>query len=68
MTPEMINLEFAHILLDQQLKDANKELFEDPDYEDYDQEEESAEDSEDQQPLSQINTNVEWEDIDVEDA
>lgn len=37
MTPEQIDLEFSHMLLDQKLKNGNKEVFEDAEYEGYDE-------------------------------
>lgn len=38
MTPEQIDLEFTHMLVDQQEKNSNKQVYTDSDYEDYDKE------------------------------
>lgn len=37
MTPEQVDLEFAHIAHDRQLADGNKQVYVDEDYEQYDQ-------------------------------
>lgn len=38
MTPEQIDMEFAHISLDKKVANGNKETFEDEEYEAYDKE------------------------------
>jgi len=76
MTREMIELEFAHIALDQKLKGGNTEQYEDPDFEDYDKETEeldsrlSDDELPDYSPLVALDTEDadEWEDVEVENT
>jgi len=76
MTPEMIELEFAHIAIDIKLKGGNTEQYADEDYDDYDKdsEEHDSKLSDDSLPNYvpiqnlPIEAEDEWEDVDEEDT
>jgi len=63
MTSEIVELEFAHILLDQKLRGGNTEQFEDPAYKDYD--EETEEETPDY--LLPVETDAGWEDVEEDE-
>lgn len=69
MTPEMIELEFAHINLDKKLKNGNAEQFEDPDYEDYDEESDIRDQRLSDSTLPTVRCQDEdgWEDVETDD-
>ena len=69
MTPEMIELEFAHIALDKRLKSSNTEQYDDPDFDEYDKETEEHDSklSDDELPKYKgitLEDNDDWEDVD----
>jgi len=72
MTPEMVELEFAHIAIDRKLKDGDTEQYEDPDFDAYEKESEELDNrlSDDYIPdyISQVlpkisEDDASWEDI-----
>lgn len=76
MTPEMVELEFAHIAIDRKLKGGNSEQYEDTDYDAYDKETEEHDSrlSDDGElpiyvpPIVKITEgDPEWEDVEVDD-
>jgi hypothetical protein len=75
MTPEQIDLEFEHILLDKANSNENKEVYVDSDYDDYDKESEEIDrrlsdtpaiykTANNQLPKKEIIDEDDWEDID----
>jgi len=74
MTPEMVELEFAHIAIDRKLKDGSMEQYEDPDYDNYAKESEEHDSrlSDDELPdyvptVPKVAEDSAWEDIDDDD-
>jgi|HigsolmetaAR203D_1030402.scaffolds.fasta_scaffold07435_4 hypothetical protein len=66
MTDEQIELEFAHLELDQMLRNSAKEIFTDPTYEEYEKQveaEESGANSVPELDSSDTDDSDDWEDV-----
>lgn len=71
LTPEQIDLEFTHMILDKEAKETNKQVYVDDDYDNYDEESEKRDSRTSEIPRSlpkvENNDDEEWEDVDYED-